>query len=235
MRCPRCPDIELQTDTTLGGVEADLCPSCKGLWLDGDELSALLGSRAKRLDHRPGRAGEVACPRCDLQWLELIRFPGSPTLDVDRCPDCRGVWLDAGELGALRGRLAVNAVEKSVPVHPLDEEEVVEPPSAGKLALGWAFFVFVAVAPLLGLRHVFPGWVGFWWLYPIVLVGYVYMGGLFDPSFDRNAMSRYNRPGLDVDDFSRATGYLVLFLLPGRLMAWTVVRTWERLRGGSAQ
>ena len=28
---------------------------------------------------------------------------------------------------------------------------------------------------------------------------------------------------------------LVLFLLPGRLMAWTVVRTWERLRGASAQ
>lgn len=231
MRCPRCPDTELSTHTTLGGVEADVCPSCKGLWLDGHELGALLGVRDGRLENRPARDSEVACPRCDLQWLKTLRFPGSPALDVDRCPDCRGMWLDHGELGALRGRLAMSSVETAAPTHPLDEDLDAEPVSLAWLGLGWAFSLFVAVAPLYLIRHAFPDYGSVWWHYPILLVCYVTLAALVTPSFDRQAFFSRNRIGVDDGDFARAAGYLALLLIPGKLVAWTLVQSWHRARG----
>lgn len=41
----------------------------------------------------------VRCPKC---WMELIEidFKG---IKVDKCSECQGVWLDAGELEAAAG------------------------------------------------------------------------------------------------------------------------------------
>ena len=44
-------------------------------------------------DRRP------SCPRCEGPTLVEIVLDGVP---VDRCRQCHGVWLDAGELEALR-------------------------------------------------------------------------------------------------------------------------------------
>ena len=40
---------------------------------------------------------DIKCPRCQAT-LELEKHKG---LDVDRCPDCKGMWLDHHELGRL--------------------------------------------------------------------------------------------------------------------------------------
>ena len=37
----------------------------------------------------------MKCPRCRQPDLELIRREG---IEIDRCPQCRGVWLDHGEI-----------------------------------------------------------------------------------------------------------------------------------------
>jgi uncharacterized protein len=46
------------------------------------------------------------CPRCERNTLEEIDRDG---LTIDRCPSCRGVWLDRGELEKLIARAAEDA------------------------------------------------------------------------------------------------------------------------------
>lgn len=46
MHCPKCGQ-EL-TPQNHGPVEIDLCPSCRGLWLDANELEAILANENKR-------------------------------------------------------------------------------------------------------------------------------------------------------------------------------------------
>ena len=41
-----------------------------------------------------------SCPRCEGPTLVEIVLEG---VAVDRCRRCQGIWLDAGELEALRG------------------------------------------------------------------------------------------------------------------------------------
>ena len=45
MHCPKCGQ-KLAVEQ-YGGVEVDVCGSCKGLWLDAHELDAILESHSK--------------------------------------------------------------------------------------------------------------------------------------------------------------------------------------------
>jgi len=45
MHCPKCGQ-ELATET-CGSVEIDVCPSCKGVWLDMGELGTIVESAAQ--------------------------------------------------------------------------------------------------------------------------------------------------------------------------------------------
>lgn len=45
MRCPKCGQ-KLATEN-YGKVEVDVCPCCKGLWLDANELDAIIKGSAK--------------------------------------------------------------------------------------------------------------------------------------------------------------------------------------------
>jgi hypothetical protein len=44
MRCPKCGHA-LAT-ATYGPVEIDVCPSCRGLWLDANELETIVASES---------------------------------------------------------------------------------------------------------------------------------------------------------------------------------------------
>ena len=44
MLCPRCVATEL-TLREQDGVAVDVCPACRGMWLDRGELERLLGQR----------------------------------------------------------------------------------------------------------------------------------------------------------------------------------------------
>lgn len=44
--------------------------------------------------------GMMHCPRCDRRILTTI-VKGK--VELEQCPDCRGLWLDAGELARLAG------------------------------------------------------------------------------------------------------------------------------------
>jgi Zn-finger nucleic acid-binding protein len=101
--CVKCTSV--LDKSTVGDVEVDLCPSCGGLWLDAGELekigrgsqddlaklsSALTGSST------PDEPSDTmtSCPACPGKLKEVKLGP----VTVDFCDDCKGLFLDRGEL-----------------------------------------------------------------------------------------------------------------------------------------
>ncbi len=49
---------------------------------------------------RPARGEPLRCPSCGTRLVELERSE----VMIDACPECRGVWLDRGELDRILDR-----------------------------------------------------------------------------------------------------------------------------------
>ena len=87
------------------GISLDWCDLCDGIWLDPGELSRLsrtvvdipnlLPQPARSKTHQSSETPQ--CPRCKV-GLEKILYEQAGSLQVDRCPGCRGLWLERGEL-----------------------------------------------------------------------------------------------------------------------------------------
>ena len=112
MSCPACGHV--LSSQTAGDVTVDVCDGgCGGIWFDHFEL--------KKLDEPTESAGEALldarrdpgvvvdpteryrCPKC-TDDVVLMRHFWSVKRDVtiDECPECGGIFLDAGELGRIR-------------------------------------------------------------------------------------------------------------------------------------
>ncbi len=115
MKCP-IDQCELVHKTYEENVQVDACPDCGGMWLDPRELEQIqetfghdysrelaqspdLGGRAYEMAKAKSRP-EVACPKCHLT-MERREHGGASQVLIDVCTQCRGVWLDKGELQAL--------------------------------------------------------------------------------------------------------------------------------------
>ena len=104
MNCPKCEN-ELLASTAIRGVEVDRCSRCHGVWFDEEELSALINDQAvgnrmlkgsdSGIDRQPG-----ICPRDGTQLLRVYSKRNRAVV-LDRCSECRGVWLDGGEFQRL--------------------------------------------------------------------------------------------------------------------------------------
>lgn len=112
MKCPACGN-ELK-EMTAGDVTVDICKGgCGGIWFDWFEL--------KKFDEPHEAAGEALleverpqgvsvdhskrlnCPKCDDIVMMRHFFSIKKAVVLDECPGCAGFWLDAGELGQIRG------------------------------------------------------------------------------------------------------------------------------------
>lgn len=104
--CPKC-DIQLVA-LVFKGIEVDMCPECRGLWLDQGELEDLLertGARAYgpalkwQEVKAPGGPKRHMCPRCD-DALRQVTSDATPdgSLVLDTCRRGHGVWFDRFEL-----------------------------------------------------------------------------------------------------------------------------------------
>lgn len=60
----------------------------------------------------------MRCPACEDTRLTLAERQG---VEIDYCPDCRGVWLDRGELDKLIDRASADA-DRDRPRAPAREE-----------------------------------------------------------------------------------------------------------------
>jgi len=80
------------------GVEIDCCTTCNGIWLDRGELAK---SSQSTSDIPPGQLTTTAtaypCPRCGSNLSEQPYLTNS-NLVIDACNQCKGVYLDKGEL-----------------------------------------------------------------------------------------------------------------------------------------
>lgn len=106
----------------LHGVRVETCEHCQGHWVDSVELERLApGWKAHSLQaalpHAPRRcpharhrvppnrkhcglcgSAVAGCPSCGEPLSQVL----TRVCEVDVCSKCQGLWLDAGELQALR-------------------------------------------------------------------------------------------------------------------------------------
>jgi len=100
MNCPKC-NFELTKKYYKGMIEVDACPSCRGMWLDFDELDKLEDvvfdddARKGSLAHFQSKTN-YPCPQCGA-GMEEFQYR-LYDLRLDTCAENgHGFWLDAGE------------------------------------------------------------------------------------------------------------------------------------------
>jgi hypothetical protein len=111
MECPACGN-QLR-EMKAGDVVVDVCQGgCGGIWFDnyelkkfdepheaaGQELLDVERGSNVSLDHSAKRN----CPKCDDVVMMRHFFSIKREVELDECPGCGGMWLDAGELGKIR-------------------------------------------------------------------------------------------------------------------------------------
>lgn len=112
MSCPVCGATLSQQ--AAGPITADVCRRCGGIWLDRfelrklDEPSESAGEALLETPRDPAVAVDLdaqrECPKCADGGVMLRHFTSvKRRVTIDECPQCAGVWLDAGELAGIRG------------------------------------------------------------------------------------------------------------------------------------
>ncbi len=101
--CPRCAGA-MGPHTHAAGLDLERCGDCGGLFCTSENFQALLTTDGtESLDTLPRAKGgsehsdSLDCPRCTKKMV-MYRYPPQPHIRIDRCVDCLGVFLDAGEL-----------------------------------------------------------------------------------------------------------------------------------------
>jgi hypothetical protein len=110
MNCPACQ--KEMTEKDFGGVKVDVCDKgCKSIWFDWHELTKLdeshEGAGVALLDaiddprtNDEGR-GQLPCPKCGLA-MHIHKYHSAKEVNIDECYACGGIFLDSGELTAIR-------------------------------------------------------------------------------------------------------------------------------------
>lgn len=112
MLCPNCSAT--MDEVTVSGVRIDYCRTgCQGVFFDNhelkrmDEMHEAAGDPvlSELLAHERGsdeRSDRLSCPRCAGMKMRRVGFAYGSGINIDRCYGCNGVWLDKGELAAIR-------------------------------------------------------------------------------------------------------------------------------------
>lgn len=113
MNCPRCKtalNIEKIKEINFT-VEVDKCPSCSGIWFDESELQRLENIteitpfERRRIPSEYKQLDALYCPKCEQGGKELMKkatHPKDHKVIMDYCENCKGIWLDGGELQAIQ-------------------------------------------------------------------------------------------------------------------------------------
>lgn len=118
MNCPACGHAlsPLTTET----ITVDACVGgCGGLWFDAFELKKVdeaheaageaLLQIPRRSDRVVDREKRYSCPKCPDIVMRRYYSSVKRQVAVDECPNCAGVWLDDGELAAIRAEFATQS------------------------------------------------------------------------------------------------------------------------------
>lgn len=110
LTCPVCENT--LSKIILSDIVVDVCQGgCAGIWLDKNEV--------KKFDEKHEKDGEILtklkknptiqvdqtkdrfCPVCSQKMTKHF-FSINQQVEVDECEKCGGIWLDSGELAAIR-------------------------------------------------------------------------------------------------------------------------------------
>ena len=102
MKCPKCKHFMKTIE--YKGVEIERCTSCYGLWFDHyevDDLKRLSGSEVidigdVEVGAEHNQKVHIYCPECRTLMLSETDKK-QKHIHFERCPDCQGVYFDAGE------------------------------------------------------------------------------------------------------------------------------------------
>jgi Zn-finger nucleic acid-binding protein len=110
MKCPAC--FNELTEIQAGEILVDVCHGgCGGIWFDAFELQGVqnpgvIGEPLLHLKRNDSisvdQTRKRQCPRCPDVKLHRHYFSAQRQVQVDKCPNCSGYWLDAGELAQIR-------------------------------------------------------------------------------------------------------------------------------------
>ena len=107
MRCPKCrSDMDM---IDVDGTAIDRCSSCHGIWFDAGEIERLLSKKtAVAIDIGDPESGKVqnsidryGCPRCGGDMIRLVDAKQTH-IWYEACPECSGMFFDAGEFTDLK-------------------------------------------------------------------------------------------------------------------------------------
>ena len=119
MECPVCQG-SLDTRHLLPSdlPAARRCEKCSGLWIDGSDFARAAAPLWREAETMSFNSEEVLaagrCPTCSVQ-LTSVSPEDDPTLVVERCPECHGMWFDKGELARLAHALNEYVVGHDTP------------------------------------------------------------------------------------------------------------------------
>lgn len=123
MDCPKCIGKLEKTEVRLSKVyvsgkmkgkavtqilELDKCFVCSGVWFDSGELKKYFAEKITIVDSPPippemkneldRKTGK--CPRCGIDMIKKAA-PKDPSIVIDFCEKCKGIWLDNTEIDEL--------------------------------------------------------------------------------------------------------------------------------------
>lgn len=114
MKCPACTAI--LKSLPAGQIEVEACKDgCGGIWLDANELHKFdephefdtheilelaQKKQAVHIDHEKRKH----CPKCEKEPLVRQFLDHQHEIEIDQCWQCGGIWLDVGELNAVRSQ-----------------------------------------------------------------------------------------------------------------------------------
>jgi Zn-finger nucleic acid-binding protein len=114
MDCPRCPQHPALVDVTLHAkdvsAQALRCPSCDGHLFarsDFDQISEVPGDHDvdwERIPEPGAQLRPIDCPNCGESPMLKAQSRRERAVTMDLCTACHGIWLDGGELEAIRGQ-----------------------------------------------------------------------------------------------------------------------------------
>jgi Zn-finger nucleic acid-binding protein len=118
---------------TFLDVNLDVCPACAGLWVNPDELTAIIHKDSKafaelesqeipHVEHGPAGPSAFKCPD-DGGFLCQYHYMFNSPVILHNCPNCSGFFVEDGQLAQMQQVIDQN----NQPMTPQDEE---------KLALG---------------------------------------------------------------------------------------------------
>ena len=116
MQCPVCENA--MKEVVAAGVTVEVCADgCGGMWFDRFEIDKFDNSNEQEglqilemcesASNSAARGPEkISCPKCEGQIMRQFLYSAADSVEVDECPSCAGMWLDAGELASIRQKFA---------------------------------------------------------------------------------------------------------------------------------